>query len=211
MTGAPEPRDELRERLRAADPAATLPPDDPSRVARLVEDVMSTEPTTESRETGTRHRSPLTWAVAAAAVLVIAGTGIIGVRALTGDDPPPVGSEQVAPTVTRLDMPETIGTAKCLVPDAETLSQAEVAFEGTVTRIDGDQVTLTPSRWYAGDPTDEVRVTAPSEQLQRVASAVRFEEGGRYLVSAIGGQVSLCGFSAAYDDRLAAIYQQAFG
>lgn len=206
-----DPHDELRTRLRAVDPAATLPSDDPLRVARLVEDVMSTEPTTESRETGTRHRSPLTWAVAAAAVLVIAGTGIFGVRALTGDDPAPVGTEQAAPSVTRLEMPESVGAGKCLVPSAETLAHADLAFEGTVTAMAGDQVTLAPTRWYVGDPTDEVQVTAPSEQLQRVASAVSFQEGGRYLVSAMEGQVSLCGLSAAYDERLAAIYQQAFG
>ena len=55
--------DELRARLRAADPASSLPPADPERVARLLEDVMSTELTTEYRETGTRNRGPLTWAV----------------------------------------------------------------------------------------------------------------------------------------------------
>ena len=33
--------DELLARLRAADPAASLPPADPSRVARLLEDTMS--------------------------------------------------------------------------------------------------------------------------------------------------------------------------
>lgn len=211
MTGTHDPRDELRARLRAADPAAALPPDDPARVARLVEDVMSTEPTAENRETGTRHRSPLTWAVAAAAVLVIAGAGLLGLRALTGDDPAPVGTEQAAPSLTRLEVPDSAGSAKCLVPSAETLAHADTAFDGTVTAIDGDQVTLTPTRWYVGDPTDEVQVTAPSEQLQRVASAVDFEEGGRYLVSATQGQVSLCGLSAAYDDDLAAIYQQALG
>ena len=51
--------DELRDRLRAADPASSLPPADPERVARLLEDVMSTELTTENRETGTRGRGPV--------------------------------------------------------------------------------------------------------------------------------------------------------
>ena len=35
------PDDELLARLRAADPAASLPPADPDRVARLLEDTMS--------------------------------------------------------------------------------------------------------------------------------------------------------------------------
>ena len=97
-----------------------------------------------------------------------------------------------------------------MVPNAEFLAGADVAFDGTVTGIVGDQVTLEPTRWYAGDPTDTVVVTAPSEQMQQVASAVTFTTGGRYLVSATKGNVSLCGFSAAYSDDLAAIYAEAF-
>ena len=34
--------------------------------------------------------------------------------------------------------------------------------------------------------------------------------GGRYLVSASGGQVSLCGFSAPYSEQLAAVFAEAF-
>ena len=37
-----------------------------------------------------------------------------------------------------------------------------------------------------------------------------FEEGGRYLVSATDGRVTLCGFSAPYSTELAALYDQAF-
>src|SRR6478736_8970575 len=94
--------DELQARLLASDPAASLPPAAPHEVARLLEDVMATELTTESRETGTRNRGPLTWLVAAAAVLVIAGVGIVGVLALTGDDPGPTAGDP-APSATDLD------------------------------------------------------------------------------------------------------------
>jgi hypothetical protein len=201
--------DELRSRLQASDPAASLPPAAPHEVARLLEDVMATELTTENRATGTHNRGPLTWLVAAAAILIIAGVGIFGVRALTGDDPDP-GGVAAPQTVTALDVPATAGAGKCMVPNAEVLSDADVAFDGTVTSIIGDRVTLEPSHWYAGDPTDTVVVTAPSEQLQRVASAVIFRTGGRYLVSATDGHVSLCGFSAPYDEGLAAVYAEAF-
>src|SRR5690349_13389969 len=140
--------DELRQRLRSADPASALPAGDPSGVARLVEDVMSTELTTENRETGTHERSRLTWMVAAAAVLVIAGAGFLGVRALTGDDPTPdpVASE---PAVIELAVSETAGVGKCMVPTAEALAPAQVAFDGTVTSIEGDHVVLEPTTWYA--------------------------------------------------------------
>lgn len=203
--------DELRRRLHASDPATSLPQAAPHEVARLLEDVMATELTTESRQSGTRNRGPLTWLVAAAAIVVIAGVGFLGVRALTGGSDDPVSGGVAAPqTVTELDVSATAGMGKCMVPNAEALAGAQVAFDGTVIGIVGDQVTLEPTRWYAGRPTDMVVVTAPSEQMQQVASAVSFKIGDRYLVSATGGQVSLCGFSAAYSDDLAALYSEAF-
>src|SRR3954447_6041723 len=119
--------DQLQARLRASDPAASLPPAAPHEAARLLEDVMATELTTESRETGTRNRGPLTWLVAAAAVLVIAGVGIFGVRALTGDDDP-APTAGPAPSATHLEVSAPAGSAKCAVPSAETLATAEVAF-----------------------------------------------------------------------------------
>lgn len=203
--------DELRNRLHGSDPATSLPPAAPHEVARLLEDVMATELTTESRATGTRNRGPLTWLVAAAAIIVIAGVGFLGVRALTGGSEDPVpGGVAASPSVTELDVAATAAMGKCMVPNAEVLASADVAFDGTVTGIVGDQVTLEPSRWYAGDETDTVVVSAPSAQMQQVASAVSFRTGERYLVTATAGHVSPCGFSAPYSDKLAALYAEAF-
>jgi hypothetical protein len=202
--------DRLRARLRAADPAASLPPADPSRVARLLEDVMSTELTTENRETGTRDRSPLTWLVAAAAVLIIAGVATFGFLG-HDDDPaaPPTAVDDK--TVTELSASSVAAYgARCMVPDAESLSRQSVAFDGTVTTLADGVVTLAPSHWYAGDPTDLVRVQAPPEVMQELVGAAKFEEGGRYLVSATSGQVTACGFTAPYSADLAALYEQAF-
>jgi hypothetical protein len=201
---------ELRDRLRAADPASSLPPADPDGAARLLEDVMSTELTTENRETGTRNRGPLTWLVAAAAVLIIAGVGVFAVLN-HDDDPAAPPTAQHAGTVTELSAPAPAAySARCLVPTAETLSGQELAFDGTVTTIADGVVTLQVSHWYAGDPTDLVRVQAPADVLQRLVGAVDFEDGGRYLVSATGGRVTVCGFSAPYSADLAAMYDQAF-
>ncbi|HEU5037264.1 MAG TPA: hypothetical protein VFT70_09665 [Nocardioides sp.] len=204
-------QDVLRARLRAADPASSLPPADPERAARLLEDVMSTELTTENRATGTRGRGPLTWLVAAAAVLIIAGVGIF---AVVGHDdgpaaPPTAVDDQ---SVTELSAPSpTAYAAKCMVPSAETLAQQSVAFDGTVTTLADGAVTLSVGHWYAGGPTDLVRVQAPEEELQDLVGAVKFEQGGRYLVSATNGRVTVCGFSAPYSADLAALYDQAFG
>ncbi|GAB6985086.1 hypothetical protein [Nocardioides pyridinolyticus] len=202
--------DELHDRLRAADPASSLPPADPHRVARLLEDVMSTELTTENRETGTRDRSPLTWLVAAAAVLIIAGVGLFAVLAHGEDQPapPPAADHQ---TVTELTAPGPEAyAARCMVPNAELLSRQEVAVDGTVTTVADGVVTLAVSKWYAGDPTDLVRVQAPEAAMQELVGAVDFEEGGRYLVSATDGVVTVCGFSAPWSEDLAALYAQGF-
>ena len=210
--------DELRARLRAADPASSLARSDPDRVARLLEDTMSHPQTPESSADGTRHRSPLTWLVAAAAVVIIAGVGVFAVMNQTQDSgspaagPEPTASTSAAST-TELRAPGAGATSgRCLPPSADALSGAEVAFDGTVEEIEGDLVTLRTTRWYAGSSTDVVTVRGPSEDLQALLAAVDFQDGGRYLVAAAAdGRVMVCGFSAEYSPRLERLYDQAFG
>ena len=204
------PSDELRARLGSIDPAASLPPADPTRVARLLEDVMSTELTTESRETGARHRGPLTWLVAAAAVLIIAGVGVFAVLGHDDDPDAPPTVERTL-TVTQLGAPSAPAyAAKCMVPNADVIAQQSIAFAGVVTTVADGKVTLAVERWYAGDPTDLVRVQAPPDDLQQLLGAVRFQQDERYLVSARDGRVTVCGMSAPYSTELAALYEQAF-
>ena len=171
---------------------------------------MSTELTTENRTTGARHRGPLTWMVAAAAVVLIAGVALFGV--LRHDDDataPPTASD--GRTVTELSAPAPAAySARCMVPTSEVLARQTLAVDATVTTLAGGVVTLAPSHWYAGTPTDVVRVQAPQQDLQALIGAVRFCEGGRYLVSATDGQVTVCGFSAPWSSRLAALYAAAF-
>lgn len=202
--------DELLARLRAADPASSLTPVPPEGVARLLEDAMSHDVLTESRESGTHGRSLLTWLVAAAAVVLIAAAGAF-VFLGSDDDVAPMPAV-TEPTVTELQAPDPSAyNVRCMVPNAEVLSGQTTAFSGTVDEIDGEDVTLTPDRWYAGNPTDLVTVTAPGEQLEALLSAVSFEDGERYLVAADeGGHVMVCGFSAAWSEDLAAVYAEAF-
>jgi hypothetical protein len=211
--------DELRARLRAADPAASLPRSDPDRVARLLEETMSHTVTTEPRTDDVRHRSPLTWLVAAAAVAIIAGVGVFVV--MNGSEDPgapvagadPTSSSTGEDSVTELRAPGAGATAgRCLPVTAPALGGATVAFDGTVEEIEGGLVTLRATDWYAGDPTDLVTVRAPSEDLQALLAAVDFQDGGRYLVAATGDErLMVCGFSAPYSRGLAAVYERAFG
>lgn len=196
--------DELLARLRVGDPGADLPPADPTRVDRLLEDVMS------DTETETRTRNPLTWLVAAAAVALIAVAG--GLMFLPGDDSvAPVTSASDEPTVTELSLAGS-GSGRCMVPNADVLAGAASAVDAEVTAVDGGTATLTPTTWYAGEETDQVEVAAGSADLEALIGAPRFEEGQRYLVAANdSGEVMVCGFSGPYDDELAALYAEAFG
>ena len=110
--------DQLDARLRAADPAASLPEADPAWVARLLEDTMSNDVLTESRENGTHNRSPLTWLVAAAAAVIIAGVGIFAVVNGQGADEPTPPPQAADPTVTELVGPDEAAlSARCMVPE----------------------------------------------------------------------------------------------
>lgn len=217
--------DDLRARLRAADPASALPPAAPDGVARLLEETMSNDVLAETRDSGTRGRGPLTWLVAAAAAVVIAGAGAFAVLGNDGDDPvpsadpssaadPSAGAE--APSgaeapVTELTAPAAV-PARCMVPTAEAMADNPVAFDGTVESVEGDLVTLVPTTWYAGDATDLVTVEAPPGGMTTLLVSVEFREGERYLVTAAdGGEVMVCGFSAPYSSFLAGVYAEAFG
>lgn len=210
---------DLRDLLGALDPAASLPPADPTRVARLLEDTMTDQLTDESRTDGTHHRSGLTWLVASAAALVIGGGVLFAVTSgddepvpTAGTDDPPASQSTPAQSVTTLSVNGAAVNAKCLAPleNPQVVAEQSLAFDGTVTSISGSKVTLEPTAYYTGDETDLVVVEAPSDDMAMLLSSVTFQEGGRYLVSATDGQVTLCGFSAEYSDELAGVYAEAF-
>lgn len=228
--GAPTEPDEheLLRRLRAADPASTLAPADADTTARLLEDTMSHPTDTVEhphehepagdRRTGGLHRSPLTWLVAAAAVTLIA---VVSLTALVmrGNDAPTAGetlgaadessSGTGAATVTELTA-ATPSDARCRVPSADLVATQELAFVGTVESIESDTVTLVPSRFYRGEQTDKVEVTAPQVAFDALIGAVEFAEGETYLVSATDGRVSLCGLSGPLTAEREQLYDAAF-
>lgn len=233
---AHEDDQELRAMLAAADPASALPAADPAGVARLMEDAMSETPdipetpqtaeTAETRSDHLRGRSRLTWLVAAAAAIVIVGGVAFAVADGDGSDAPVAadGPPRVvdssgqpadtgdAPTITELSVPDAAPSARCLTPQAapQVVAAQDLVVDAVVESISGGIVTLTPTRFYAGEETDLVTVTEPSGDLQLLLTGVDFTEGGRYLVSASDGQVTLCGFSAQYSSSLAAVYDEAF-
>ena len=206
--------DELTARLRANDPAASLPPADPAAVDRLLEATMSNDLHADAPPTRGRARRPLTWLVAAAALVVIGGVGVFA--ATQGQDtqspvPSAAGESSSAPTLTQLSAPgQSAYAARCMVPNSQMLATQTLAFDGVVDDITDGVVTLTPTLFYTGEETDQVQVSAPSPELQALIGAAQFEVGGRYLVSATGGRVTVCGFTGPYNPDLVALYDQAF-
>lgn len=115
------------------------------------------------------------------------------------------------PALQRLELsaPEA-SDARCMMPSAEVIGRAEVAFEGVVVEATDDSAVLEVSRWIHGEgKKPEVVVSTPSTTGTSV-EGVTFEEGETYLVSATGTQITLCGFSGKKTDELSALYDEAF-
>lgn len=164
----------------------------------------------ESRQTGTHGRSPLTWIVAVAVVLLIAAAVIYALLDRGSDDPESTAGAR-EPGGTSLDLMVAPETKRCMVPNVEVLRKQAIAFDGVVRSVSGGQATLRPTRFFAGEETDVVVVKAPGDDLQELLAAVDFREGVRYLVSATDGRVTLCGFSGPYTGLRAELYDRAFG
>lgn len=193
--------DELEQRLRAADPVpATVPVDSPRspRARTLVEHLM-TDPTTLDPP---RSQRPRRWAIVAAAAAAVLAVGVA--VSLSGDED---GGTSLA-----LSAPAEDIMAMCIEVTPEILRDAsEVAFEGTVTEIDGRVATLSVDRWFVGEEVDEVVVTGADENETALLGGVVLEDGGQYLISAGDGEVRSCGLSGeASDANLAALYEAAF-
>ena len=103
------------------------------------------------------------------------------------------------------------GAGRCAMPSAEGLKTQDTAFAGTVSALADGTATLDVTHWYKGGDSDTVEVTAPSKQLQDLLLAVDFQQGQSYLVSAVDGQVSVCGMSGPQDEMLESMYAEAFG
>jgi hypothetical protein len=221
--------DELRALLRGSDPAGFLPPADPAGLASLLEDIMGADldlrPTGHdlgddgNRATGTHGRNRLTWLVAAAAVAAIAAVGGFAISGLGGggDANPP----QAGPKPSAVVSDSTAGTkgqttelsvaaqkGKCQVATPALLAQYPVAFQGTVTAIQGDTVTLQTTDVLNGEVGETVDVTAP-QGLDAMLGTVGFQVGGDYLVAAFDGQVSQC-YSGSATGELMSPFQKAF-
>ncbi|MGH8870988.1 MAG: hypothetical protein ACRDWS_03330 [Acidimicrobiia bacterium] len=200
--------DQLRERLARLDPmppgVSTESMTTPSS-RTLLEDIMST-PVTEKPETG-RESKPNRWlvGVAAAVILVVAVGGAI---TLTGGG---TGGDTVASTPPLvLNAGGEDSTAMCIQFSIDELAKAPIAFEGTVSAVEGETVTLDVDQWFKGGDAAQVVLNAP-QGLEALIAGIPFEVGAQYLITAYDGNVNYCGFSGPSTPEMRAAFEQAFG
>ena len=157
-------------------------------------------------------RSLLVVPVALAALAGLSGCGADqGADPGSGSTTAPSTTESDAATGTLALTADGSGAAKCAMPSAEVLAGFDTAFAGTVTSLGDGTATLSVDEWYAGEEAATVTVESPDRDLQALLLAVDFQEGRSYLVSADGGRVSLCGYSAEVTPETQALYDEAFG
>lgn len=199
--------DELRERLARMDPMHSGVPTEPTTTEssrELLEQIMST-PTKEKESPKPAPRKTWFIATAAVAALVLAIAAGLG---LAGKEGTP-SIQDKAPIA--LDAGGEDIMASCIAFSPEELEKvAELAFEGTVTAVDGDTVTLTVDTWFrGGDEAAQVVLNAP-QGMEALIGGIPFVSGDQYLISAQAGSVNYCGFSGPSTPELRAGFETAF-
>ncbi|GAB3250108.1 hypothetical protein [Kineosporia babensis] len=178
--------DDLRDQLRRADPAASLPPLPGAEISALLGRA-TTAPTRRS-----------VWKPAAASILLAAAAAGVFVG-LRGSDP----------VVVRVGAgPEMM--AKCAPPTAEGLLEAELVVEATVQKIEDGVVTLAVSRTFAGSEVDRVEVAQTDGASEVMLGGTGFESGAGYLVAIEDGVVKGCGYSGLASPELRGLYEETF-
>jgi hypothetical protein len=97
----------------------------------------------------------------------------------------------------------------CIEFGVEYLSPMPVAFEGTVTAVEGDQVTLIVDHWFKGGDATQVLINAP-QGLEALIASFPLEVGEQYLITATDGNVNYCGFSGPSTPELRTAFEEAF-
>jgi ferric-dicitrate binding protein FerR (iron transport regulator) len=217
--------DELDERLRHSDPLdpewSPEPPDGP-RARELLERIRNTPLVEETARPPAPARSRRRWWLVGAGAAAVVALGVGGVMLAADDDN---GSEQAAvPSTAPSTPPAPTPAGSFQLPGADASMQmclavteyvpdpAAQAFAGTVTAIDGTTVTLGVDRWYTdtGEQSDVVNLTGGTD-VSVALDGVEFVVGQRYLVTAVNGEVQICGVSAPAAPDLEALYEQWYG
>ena len=182
--------DNMRERIARLDPMASgVPARTTESSQHLLEEIMTTEVAVRS--------DVRKWLPAAAAALVVAG--IAAAFALGG------GGGQPLVLSAGHDDP----MAMCIQFSVDELAKAPLAFEGLVTDVSDEGVSLDVTNWFRGGDAESVTLEATAG-LEALIGGVEFAEGESYLITAYDGTVNYCGFSGPATAELRAAFAEAF-
>ncbi len=203
------------EMLRAINPVDPhgVPSASLARVSAKVQETMMSD---ISNETVQRPRFRFTGlGVAAGAVAVLALAVTVGLSGGLGSAPGgvavvPTGEPTAQPTDTGGGIGNGGGMASCLAYDPTIVPTFDLAFDGTVTVVNGDQVTFAVNSDFKGGAGDTITLTSAQGDPALAGPGIDFEVGGRYLVSGAGTDVNICGFTMPYSDADAAAWAAAF-
>jgi hypothetical protein len=195
------------DRLRAADPVRPddVPDASLARVsARVQEHIMSDK---QFDPDVRQPRGPLVWVggIALAGALVLAVALGSGFNLGGAQSPGPIGA---GPSPSE-DPAAGGGAASCLVYDPANLPTIDVVFDGTVSAIEGDQVTFDVNTGWKG-AEGSVTLTVPEVNVAISGPLPDFAVGERYLVTAYGSTINACGYTIDYDPDTAADWAAAF-
>jgi hypothetical protein len=182
---SPDPLDALRN----ADPVhgAPAPSESKARVwARIQEVTMETPTRADER------RQNWTLGLGAAAIAVFFAWALLA-RPAVAPAPQPVGGGDAGG-----------GVGICIAFSVEELAMRDFAIDGTVTAVDGDQVTFAVNESFIGDLSGSVTLTAPETSQTSLEGGIELVQGERYLVSGDENTVWGCGFTQAYSESAAA-------
>lgn len=187
-----DPLDELRH----ADPAhsSRAPSDSKARVWARVE-----EATMEPGAQSVPRKRPA-WALGGLAAAAVAAVVVIAVLANSGAGTP----------VPTSDPGTAIGS--CVESySLETLANRGLAFDGTVTAVEGEQVSFAVNEAFAGISSETVTLTASGMTGTAITSAggPNLAVGERYLVAGEDDFAWACGFTQPYDPDVAADWAEA--
>ena len=194
------------DRLRAADPfrADEVPDASLARVSASIEEHIMTD----LQQTATVVPGNRRFAIFGG----LAAVGALAFAIAFGSDLGPKSPNSIGtvPTPTQNPAAGGGGLASCLAYDPANLPTFDTVFDGTVTAVDGDQVTFdVTDGWKGADGS--ITLTAPQIDVALVGPLPDFEVGGRYLVTAAGSTVNACGYTLDYDAETAAAWAAAFG
>jgi hypothetical protein len=193
----------LRDQLRAADPARTLPPATPTSLAHRMEQIMTDQsPATTPVAPAAPRRTIRRWMPVVGLVAGLAIAAAIVVPLVVGGPEPMV--EALRPP-----LGGDLASGSCLRLEPATVAAQEQAFAATVLQLQGDTVLLEVTERFTGDVADRVEV-AQVDAITSDFSGVPFEVGQSYLVGAVDGTITSCGVTGADSAELRAVYDAAF-